>query len=88
MSAAGYRTNEPRELDIKPEEAKFHRQLIDFHLGELGYTVPEICRLLASSEADFRYLHGVQDNSPVRLVGNVSRLGASTDTVVALHPRN
>jgi Zn-dependent peptidase ImmA (M78 family)/transcriptional regulator with XRE-family HTH domain len=69
MSAAGMRTREPAELDIAVESPRFHKQMIDYHLNTLGYSLEEICSLLDCSELDALRLHGIaRPSQALRLV--------------------
>lgn len=79
MSAAGYRTREPRELDLPAERPSVHRELVEFHLRDLGYSLPELCKLVASSDADFLMLHGIRMSAP-QMVGNGAMQPASGDS--------
>lgn len=68
MSAAGWRTREPVELDIPIEQPRFHQQLIELHLKTLGYSESEFARLLCSSDSDAMTYHGTQSAPTLRLV--------------------
>ena len=60
MSAAGYRTAEPPELDIAPEVPRFHRELIQVHIDRFGYTVDELAKALHVSVEHLALLHEIQ----------------------------
>lgn len=68
MSAAGWRTREPVELDIPVEQPRFHQQLVDLHLKTLGYTEHEFANLLCSSNDEAMMYHGHNTSPPLRLV--------------------
>lgn len=46
LSRAGYRTREPAELDFPKEPATLLQELIDTHVGELGYDLHEMSSVL------------------------------------------
>jgi Zn-dependent peptidase ImmA (M78 family) len=48
MSAMGYRTREPKHLDIRVEEPTVYRDLFDVHRKKLGFTNEDLCRLLVT----------------------------------------
>ena len=70
MSSLGYRDREPQELDVEIERPRLHKALIDSHLGTLGYSLRELCQLLAIFEDDFEALHGAIAGSGLRVVKN------------------
>ena len=54
LSRAGYRTREPETLDPPEENPSWMLQLVQSHLVGLGYSIPELCDLLAIGESEFR----------------------------------
>lgn len=66
MGRLGYRRREPNEPPR--EEPKLLRQMVAFHLKQLGYQQPEMAQLLNLTEAGFRQMY-----SPELLGGNRSR---------------
>jgi len=68
LSRYGYRKNEPGP--IPPEEPGLFRELIEFHLSNLGYSRNELARALHVHPSDFRALHTekVAELRPVRSV--------------------
>jgi len=57
LSAAGYRKREPPELDIPVEEPRLLREMVDIHVGNLGYSTEELSKLLGLLESDLRALY-------------------------------
>ena len=57
MGKAGYRMQEPPELDIPKEEPTLLKELVDMHIGELGYTPEELSDKLAFDEDEFKTLY-------------------------------
>lgn len=66
LSKAGYRLREPEETDIPIEKPTLLSELVQAHINELGYSVPELSRLVILNEHEFRphYL-----GTGLRLVG-------------------
>ncbi|RNI31765.1 ImmA/IrrE family metallo-endopeptidase [Rufibacter immobilis] len=64
MSALGYRTKEPKELDAAPEPPILLKELVDAHLNDLGYSEEELAQLLSLQLEDFKSRY--QDNEVVR----------------------
>lgn len=54
LSKAGYRLREPAVLDPPAEPAKLLRQIVNHHRRGLGYSVSDLCQMLALSEGDLR----------------------------------
>lgn len=46
MGRAGYRIREPAELDITPEEPTLLEEMVNLHLGDLGYDLPQLSAAL------------------------------------------
>ena len=65
MSALGYRTNEPYQLP--PEEPSVVKDVVDLHLKQYGYSVPELSRAIGLHEEEFRSLY-VHETPRLRLV--------------------
>lgn len=63
MSGKGWRTREPVETDFAPEKPGLFLRLLNLHSGDLGYGMPEFCKLLHMEPNDLRYLYGIQDTS-------------------------
>lgn len=78
MSAFGYRTNEPAEFNIDRESTKLTGDLIQVHLGQLGYSVPELADALVTSPDELASMYGLEfteDRRPnrprLRLISNL-----------------
>ncbi len=54
MNYHGYKQREPVQLDFPPEEPAMLKEIIEHHLDDLGFSVLELCRMLAIYEDDFR----------------------------------
>lgn len=63
-SKSGYRTREPAEIAIPAETPHVVTDVLQMHLGELGYSVAELAASLHVTEEDLRSMHGVK--SPER----------------------
>ena len=46
MSVAGYRTREPAEVDIPPEEPQLLKEVIRIHQSELDYSLSDLSKLM------------------------------------------
>lgn len=57
IGKAGYRRREPVELDIPVEKPSLLQEIINTHLHELNYTVPELSQALAIHEREFRAIY-------------------------------
>ncbi len=55
MSKAGYKTKEP--IEIPREQPAIITQIIETYLNKLGYTVSDMCEMLAIFESDFNTLY-------------------------------
>lgn len=62
MSARGYRLREPPELDFAPEKPTVVKNLLDVHLGALGYAPEELAKLLHINPGDLSTLYPSNDN--------------------------
>ncbi len=47
MTNAGYRTREPMEFDIKPEQPMLLQEIVERHQEELGYSEEDLAQMLA-----------------------------------------
>jgi Zn-dependent peptidase ImmA (M78 family)/transcriptional regulator with XRE-family HTH domain len=63
ISRLGWRTREPAETDFAPETPNLFLRLLKLHSEELGYAMPEFCKLLRMEPNDLRYLYGLQDTT-------------------------
>ncbi len=63
MSASGYRSQEPRELDFAAERPAFINDLIELHRQQLGYSDEELSEkvLMINRDEFFRKYH-LQDD--------------------------
>ena len=61
MSSLGYRTKEPKELDVAPEPPTLLKELVDAHLDELGYSEEELAKLLSLRLDDFKTKYLITD---------------------------
>ncbi len=52
ISANGWKTREPPELDFAREEPIVLPSIIQAHLGELGYSLPDLSKMLRLHESD------------------------------------
>lgn len=66
MSARGYRTKEPPELDFPRETPTVLSSLIDVHRNALGYSVDELGKLLSVYSREVEDLYAVNDNCPAQ----------------------
>jgi hypothetical protein len=55
MGKAGYRMKEP--VDIPREEPTMLSEIIEIYLKKLGYTIPELCKMLSIYENEFVTLY-------------------------------
>lgn len=63
ISARGWRTAEPPELDFKREQATALPAIIKSHLGDLGYSTTELSQMVRLHEAEFSRLYGAHEPS-------------------------
>jgi Zn-dependent peptidase ImmA (M78 family)/DNA-binding XRE family transcriptional regulator len=67
MSQYGWRTQEP--IEIPREEPTLVSELIEFHLGELGYSEEELAKAILCDLAEFREMYrGVPKQPGLRVV--------------------
>lgn len=57
FSKAGYRTKEPAELAIEPEQPRVLTDILRAHMSDLGYSVAELARTLNVFEDDLLIMH-------------------------------
>lgn len=57
MAERGYKTREPAEIDIPVEETTLLKELIDFFLNELAYSIDDICKMLCIQIDDFERIY-------------------------------
>lgn len=67
MSANGFRTREPAQLEVPLEVPSVLSELIRTHLGSLNYSPQDLCRLLTISEEDF-FTRYMPNRNPMRIV--------------------
>lgn len=63
ISRLGWRTREPAETDFAPEAPALFLRILKLHSEELGYGMPEFCKLLRMEPNDLRNLYGLQDTA-------------------------
>lgn len=70
MSALGFRKREPAELDLSPEKPRLLREMMEYHLKQLGMSEAELMAMLPLFEPDYRRFYGLGDRrpGPLRLV--------------------
>ena len=59
MSYYGYRTREPEEFNIEYEKGSLTSQLIELHVGELGYSFEELADALITYPEEVAEMHGL-----------------------------
>lgn len=64
MSKAGFRTNEPQELDIPREKPTLLQEIINKHQDELKYSPTELSELLGMHEHELRHLYYCEEQKP------------------------
>lgn len=67
MGKNGWRRREPPELDLSPEEPRLLRDLVKYHLKELGYSMEELASALCDKESEFQSRYE-WPKRPMRLV--------------------
>ncbi|MDL2284500.1 XRE family transcriptional regulator [Oxalobacter sp. OttesenSCG-928-P03] len=69
LSASGYKTSEPKNLDIKKEIPSVHSAMLDFLRDDLGYSQEDLMRLFNIFQRDFskHYLQST-DSGRLRVV--------------------
>jgi len=66
LSARGYRLREPPELDFEREVPTVLDQIIHLHMTALGYSAPELAKLLCVHERELKALYGLGDGGDAR----------------------
>jgi len=77
MSKAGYKTNEPIELDVSGERPHLLYELIEAHQNDLGYTIEDLRMLIPLNDDELWkfYLQDPTNPRPHLKMMNFSRLG-------------
>jgi Zn-dependent peptidase ImmA (M78 family)/transcriptional regulator with XRE-family HTH domain len=69
MSALGFKKREPAELDLSPERPRLLREMIDFHIKQLGMSAEQVLSMFTLSQPDFDRLYAPERRTgPLRLV--------------------
>ena len=72
---AGYRRREPVELDLPAERPALVRELFEVHRKELGYSIADLCEMLAVREDElFTWYLQTDSGSQLRLVSAVNQV--------------
>lgn len=66
MAKRGYRTREPRELDIPAEQPSLYREIVDAHRKDLGYDDEELGQLIHLYKEEVRELYGARSSEQAR----------------------
>lgn len=67
ISARGWRTREPAELDFSPEAPTVLRSIINNHIDVLGFSLPDLCNFVPLYEREFVRMYGpLGGNAPPR----------------------
>jgi hypothetical protein len=61
ISMKGWRTREPVETDFAHEVPTLFPRVLNLHLNDLKYGVPEFSELFHLLPNDLRYLYGIQE---------------------------
>lgn len=64
MSATGMKTHEPFEDLVPAEKVESLRNLIQIHLTDLGYSIGELCKMLAVTSEEFQSLYPFATDGP------------------------
>lgn len=67
LSKAGYRTNEPPELNLPYEYPNILNEIVSVHKKDLKYSIKDLSSVLNLSELEFKYLYSNSEPS-LRLV--------------------
>lgn len=69
MSALGFRKREPAELDLTPERPRLLREMIDYHLKQLGLSETDMMTVFSQLEPDYTkyYMPNIR-TSDLRLI--------------------
>ena len=68
MAKAGYKTNEPKELDFPKEKPTLLRDIISAHLADLGYNEEQLAEYLCLTEEEFRDKFLGNQRTKIRIV--------------------
>ncbi len=76
LSQLGYRTREPSEYDLPPEEPRLLRELVETHIQDLGYSADDLRELLALNAPELWsiYLREQSQPPPLKVVPKGLRL--------------
>lgn len=67
ISARGWRTREPPELDLPSEQPAVLRSIIKNHLTVLGFSLADLCHMVPIHEREFLRMYGpIDDGGPTR----------------------
>jgi len=61
MSALGFRKREPAELDLTAEKPRLLRDMMEYHLKELGMSEGDLMAMFALFEPDFRKFYATDE---------------------------
>lgn len=64
LSAAGYRTSEPKELEVPVERPSTHKELLSYFRSELGYSNQELADLFLINKQDFDKFYTEREQTP------------------------
>ncbi len=65
LNRDGYSKREPLSLDPPMEKSRLLRNLVDFHMKDLGYNQENLCELLCVQLWELRRMYGFEDESKV-----------------------
>jgi Zn-dependent peptidase ImmA (M78 family)/transcriptional regulator with XRE-family HTH domain len=65
ISARGWRLREPAELDFAAEIPKVLPSILKAHISDLGYSLPELTKLVRVHESEFSEMYGKMEPLPV-----------------------
>lgn len=65
ISAKSWRLREPAELDFPPEVPKVLPSIVKAHLGELGYSLSELTKMVRIHESEFSEMYGTTSEPPL-----------------------
>lgn len=68
LSALGYRKNEPGSNEIEKEELSLLREIVDFHLTDLGYNEDELSELMLLYKKEFVLKYSKSESKKLRIV--------------------
>ena len=76
ISAAGYKTREPPELDIPIEQPTLLKEIIRVYIEEMGYNLDELAKLTNLFESEFCFLYldkNIQNSLILKEAENIIR---------------